>query len=494
MSEQLQLRRGTASQVAAFTGAQGELAVDITNNRLVLNDGATQGGWAHALATRSPVSDAAYSAVVTDRLIAYTALTAGRIVTLPSAASFPTGAILTIVDETGNCSGAKAITLARAGSDTIDGASSAVIASPYGAIAVESNGANAWTVTHAGAFGNSRTPVSDAAYSAVVTDRLIAYTALTAARIVTLPAAAAFPAGVALTIIDEAGACTPTNTIAAARAGSDTISGATSAVIAAAYGSLKLESNGANAWTVVDANNPAVNRGGPCMLGQSRIPFILCSSGTMGNNGALTGLTSLPATYGSAYIWMPSGAIASGSAAGWYYFVGSSATTGTVYNNSYSSGTPAIPASPTAFSTTGPGAFTQTTGSFVAAYTLAIPGNALGINGAIELVGGLTLNASTNAKTFEAAYGSYIFGSNAISASGSGSGGLIGGVGNRGVTNSQAPLTSTALVAAASSTAATFGAIDSTQSQNLTISLKLANATDFIVLESIVAKLLPGVP
>jgi hypothetical protein len=44
MSEQLQLRRGTAAQVAVFTGAQGEVVVDTTNNRLVLQDGATAGG------------------------------------------------------------------------------------------------------------------------------------------------------------------------------------------------------------------------------------------------------------------------------------------------------------------------------------------------------------------------------------------------------------------------------------------------------------------
>jgi hypothetical protein len=42
--EQVQLRRGTAAQVAAFTGAAGELVVDTTNNRLSLADGATAGG------------------------------------------------------------------------------------------------------------------------------------------------------------------------------------------------------------------------------------------------------------------------------------------------------------------------------------------------------------------------------------------------------------------------------------------------------------------
>lgn len=48
MSEQLQLRRGTAAQVAAFTGAQGEVVVDTTNNRLVVQDGTTGGGFAAA--------------------------------------------------------------------------------------------------------------------------------------------------------------------------------------------------------------------------------------------------------------------------------------------------------------------------------------------------------------------------------------------------------------------------------------------------------------
>jgi len=44
LSEQLQLRRGTASQVNAFIGAQGEAVMDTTNNRLVINDGSTAGG------------------------------------------------------------------------------------------------------------------------------------------------------------------------------------------------------------------------------------------------------------------------------------------------------------------------------------------------------------------------------------------------------------------------------------------------------------------
>lgn len=41
---QVQYRRGTASQVAAFTGAAGEMVVDTTNNRVVVQDGSTAGG------------------------------------------------------------------------------------------------------------------------------------------------------------------------------------------------------------------------------------------------------------------------------------------------------------------------------------------------------------------------------------------------------------------------------------------------------------------
>jgi hypothetical protein len=45
---QVQLRRGTSTQVAAFTGAEGEVAVDKTNHRLVVQDGATAGGFPQA--------------------------------------------------------------------------------------------------------------------------------------------------------------------------------------------------------------------------------------------------------------------------------------------------------------------------------------------------------------------------------------------------------------------------------------------------------------
>jgi hypothetical protein len=163
MSEQLQLRRGPASQVATFTGAQGEVVVDTTNNRLILQDGATAGGYAAAKLsevvtnTRTAIADASYTALPTDRTIAYTALTASRVVSLPSAASYPTGTRLLVVDESGACSSINTIALTASGSDKIDGTASSVIAIAYGYLAIEGNGSNAWTIVDQFAPGSIAT-------------------------------------------------------------------------------------------------------------------------------------------------------------------------------------------------------------------------------------------------------------------------------------------------------------------------------------------------
>ena len=49
MATQVQWRRGTHAQVLAFTGAVGEIVVDLTQNRAVVQDGVTAGGWPLAL-------------------------------------------------------------------------------------------------------------------------------------------------------------------------------------------------------------------------------------------------------------------------------------------------------------------------------------------------------------------------------------------------------------------------------------------------------------
>ena len=59
MATQLQIRRGTTSQMNAFTGAEGELAVNTTTDTVHVHDGSTAGG--HALAKADGSNIAAYA-------------------------------------------------------------------------------------------------------------------------------------------------------------------------------------------------------------------------------------------------------------------------------------------------------------------------------------------------------------------------------------------------------------------------------------------------
>ena len=45
MPTQVQFRRGNTAQTAIFTGAQGEITIDVENNALIVHDGITMGGW-----------------------------------------------------------------------------------------------------------------------------------------------------------------------------------------------------------------------------------------------------------------------------------------------------------------------------------------------------------------------------------------------------------------------------------------------------------------
>ena len=157
MSVQVKRRREAATFLAGYVGAQGELLVDTTNNRVQVHDGATPGGWPAArladVAQRTAVADASYTALPSDRTIAYTALTAARVVTLPAASAYPTGTQLLVVDEAGACSATNTITLSRVGADTINGASTAILAFAFGYMALESNGAGKWTQVDFGGTG-----------------------------------------------------------------------------------------------------------------------------------------------------------------------------------------------------------------------------------------------------------------------------------------------------------------------------------------------------
>lgn len=142
----------------------------------------------------------------------------------------------------------------------------------------------------------------------------------------------------------------------------------------------------------------AKNLAAPFILGKSSIPFIGLSSGSVAANGAISGITALPLIYASAYCYFPANALATSIAAGWYYCTFSSTTAGTAFLNTYTSGVPTIPGSPTAV-TDGKGAFTGDTSERVGV-SISVPANSLAANGALAIEGAYNYTNSGNNKTF----------------------------------------------------------------------------------------------
>jgi hypothetical protein len=125
---------GTQFKIYRFEGLPSSAVAALVSNLLAL------GAYG-----RTPVADSNYSAVFSDRSIAYTSITAPRVVTLPPSAQFPAGAMFTVFDESGSCSGAATITVAGAGSDVVHGIP-IVIQHGYGFISLQTNALGTWTV------------------------------------------------------------------------------------------------------------------------------------------------------------------------------------------------------------------------------------------------------------------------------------------------------------------------------------------------------------
>jgi hypothetical protein len=163
-------------------------------------------------------------------------------------------------------------------------------------------------------------------------------------------------------------------------------------------------------WNCLYSNHEAswqwVPLGGSVNLAMSGIPFGIPSSGSIGNNGALTLTTAFPRTFSNGiYLYFPAGAIYSGSASGLYWTVMSSATVGTIYNNVYAASAttvPAAPASLTAFSTTGPGAYTQTTATNISLASFTVAGNLMGARGELAISSGWDTSSTTTSKAYGA--------------------------------------------------------------------------------------------
>lgn len=178
--------------------------------------------------------------------------------------------------------------------------------------------------------------------------------------------------------------------------------------------------NAGNTYRVTDIGKPGfgslwssdgvqwnpLNGRAQCM--RSSIPFILPASGSVGNNGALTLGVALDRIYPRAYMYFPSGALFSGSAAGWYWTVMSSTTVGVVYNNVYTSGYPTIPTT-AGFTTTGPGAFTQTAGVDLTCISFTLPGNAVSRFGGMQSRMCMTSGGAGGTKTGKVFFGASPF-------------------------------------------------------------------------------------
>lgn len=213
------------------------------------------------------------------------------------------------------------------------------------------------------------------------------------------------------------------------------------------------------------------------------VPVLYPSSGSMGNNGALTLTTAVPYTLSNAWIYLPSGAISTGSAAGVYYTKCTTTTACTVYNNTLSNSAPFSPGSTTAFVTTGPGAFTQTTGSAITVVTIPIPGGSLGADGSMRVRWyGLRPN-NADAVTSSLTFGGSTFA--IANVTNSNWYGIERTIQNQSSSSSQVVLDATTSATSdvgSGATAPSTFSIATASTQNLGFAVNLSTATDYFIL------------
>lgn len=107
--------------------------------------------------------------------------------------------------------------------------------------------------------GDTYTGRGDAIYTFLSTDRYVELTtALTAPRIWTLPVATTYPAGTRIVVQDAIGGITSTNTLTIAPFVSDTINGASTFVLNAAYSGVELRCDGVSKWSARVINDGSV--------------------------------------------------------------------------------------------------------------------------------------------------------------------------------------------------------------------------------------------
>lgn len=236
-------------------------------------------------------------------------------------------------------------------------------------------------------------------------------------------------------------------------------------------------------------NGTAWTNSVPCILAQSAVPVIAVPSGTVATNGTITLGTALASTYASAWIYLPAGAISGGSA-GLYYATFSSTTVGVVYktyvNAATTAFTPYLPSSVT-LATGSNSAYTQVTATDLTVTNVNISGGSVGANGCIRLTDHRSCNATAGNKIMKQWLSATNFSSNTVASNAQAY--LITDVMNRGVQNSQ--MASASVPSIAISTAPVMMAVDTSQNQALTLTIQLASATDYAILEGFSVVVLP---
>lgn len=244
--------------------------------------------------------------------------------------------------------------------------------------------------------------------------------------------------------------------------------------------------SGPNPWVNPPSGRNAQNFDSPTFTGiqigetypasVGGIPLIGLSSGSVSAAGAISGITALPLAYPAAYCYFPANILATSIAAGWYYCTFTTTTAGTAFLNTYTSGTPTIPVSPTAV-TDGKGAFTGDLNPEVA-HTFNIAANTLGKWGGIRIAVAAQIPNNADTKTLTVKIGTTAFG--ACSLAGVAVGGLAGEIVNTGDTGKQISFFEPFWVNP--NTINALGTIDTTAQISLTTTIQRGTATDNIVL------------
>lgn len=236
------------------------------------------------------------------------------------------------------------------------------------------------------------------------------------------------------------------------------------------------------------AQTAAAALGVPWVLSQSGLPFVILSSGSVDATGNITAITALPTAFPNAYCYFPANILATAIAAAWYYCTFSTTTAGIAFLNTYASGNPTIPASPTAV-TDGKGAYTGVI-TEITGPTVTLAAGSMGPNGSLRIQARFSATNNADVKTPRVKLGTTNFAGFVMTSLLNADALIL--IQNRGVATRQVGIVgaSTYFGIGSSASARTYGNIDTGSSQSVAISLQSATATDNLILEGYLAEVL----